>query len=134
MENLRHAFALSADDTEYLDNAFPGRWEAIAGNYILIHGFQTRPGYTENSVTAAIQIPCNYPAVQLDMVYFYPAVLRGDGQTIPATGCNEPIDGKSFQRWSRHYQSWNPEENNLATHVLAIGDWLDKGLAGQVPA
>ena len=126
MEESRHQFMLSADDTEYLDNTFPG-WEAIEGNWILIHNFPIRPGFTIQSVTAAIQIPATYPETKLDMVYFYPPVLRSDGVSIGATQCIQTIDGKPFQRWSRHYRpgTWQPNEDNLATHVMAIRDWLD---------
>ena len=135
MEGLRREFLLSADDTEYLDNAFP-EWEAIAGRWILIHKFPVRPGFAVQSTTAAIQIPTGYPATRLDMVYFYPAVLRADGQPIGATGCNQTIDGKLFQRWSRHYApgEWQPNEDNIATHVMAICDWLDRAAPNEVTA
>lgn len=133
MENRRH-IVLPPDDAEYLDNAFPGNWESIADGYVLIHHFPIRSGFTVSEVTAAIQIPTNYPAVPLDMVYFCPAVLRSDGQAIPATNATQGIDGKAFQRWSRHYKcgTWIPGESNLATHILAIGDWLDRALSGEV--
>lgn len=69
MENRRH-IVLSPDDIEYLDNAFPGNWESISEGYVLIHHFPIRPGFTASEVTAAIQIPSNYPVVPLDMVFF----------------------------------------------------------------
>ena len=133
MEN-RKQIVLSSDDTEYLDNAFPGNWESISEGYVLIHHFPICSGFTVREVTAAIQIPSNYPVVPLDMVYFNPPVLRSDGQTIPATNATQGIDGKTFQRWSRHYVrgTWIPGENNLATHVLAISDWLERALVGGV--
>ena len=127
MGALRRKFLLSSDDAEYLDNAFP-EWEAIDGRWILLHNFPVRPGFTVQRVTAAIQIPSGYPQTRLDMVYFHPAVLRADGQPIRATECTVPIDGKPFQRWSRHYRSgeWQPNEDSVATHVMAIKDWLDR--------
>lgn len=133
MENRKH-IALPPDDTEYLDNAFPGNWESISEGYVLIHHFPVRSGFTTSEVTVAIQIPSNYPTVPLDMAYFYPAILRSDGQTIPATNATQGIDGKTFQRWSRHYVggTWIPGESNLATHILAIGDWLERALSGGV--
>ena len=135
MEELRRKFLLSPDDTEYLDNAFP-EWETIEGRWILIHNFPIRSGFTVQSATAAIQIPAAYPETKLDMVYFYPAVLRVDGKAIRATECTMPIDGKSFQRWSRHYRpgEWQPNEDNIATHVMAIHDWLDRAAPSEVTA
>lgn len=133
MAELRRKFLLSSDDKEYLDNAFP-EWEAIDGRWILIHNFPIRTGFTVQTTTAAIQIPAGYPATRLDMVYFYPAVLRADGQPIRATGCTVTIDGKPFQRWSRHYRpgEWQANEDNIATHVMAISDWLDRAAPSEV--
>lgn len=135
MAEVRRQFLLSADDTEYLNNAFPG-WETIDGRWVLLHNFPIRPGFTIQSTTAAIQIPTTYPATRLDMVYFYPAVLREDGVAIGATGYTQTIDGKPFQRWSRHYRpgAWQPNEDNLATHVMAINDWLDRAAPYEVSA
>lgn len=134
MKEVRRQFPLSADDQEYLDNSFPG-WETIEGQWVLLHDFPVRSGFTVQNVTAAIQIPSMYPATPLDMVFFYPAVLRADGTVIRATDCKQVIDGKEFQRWSRHYRlgSWHPNEDNLATHVLAIRDWLDRAAPSEVP-
>lgn len=134
MAGVRHCFQLSADDTEYLDNTFPG-WEAIEGRWILLHNFPIRPGFTVQSTTAAIHIPSTYPETKLDMVYFCPAVLRKDGKMIRATEFTQTIDGQPFQRWSRHYRpgSWQPNEDNLATHVMAIFDWLDRAAPCEVP-
>ena len=133
MEEVRQQFLLSADDSEYLDNTFPG-WEAIEGRWILLHDFPIRPGFTVRSATAAIHIPSTYPETKLDMVYFYPAVLREDGVMIKATEYSQMIDGKPFQRWSRHYPTgaWQPNEDNLATHVMAIRDWLDRAAPCEV--
>lgn len=133
MAEVRRQFLLSSDDQEYLDNAFPG-WETVEGQWVLLHDFPIRSGFTVRSVTAAIQIPTMYPATPLDMVFFYPAVLRSDGTEIRATEYRQVIDGKEFQRWSRHYRqgSWDPNEDNLATHVLAILDWLDRAAPCEV--
>lgn len=125
MGEPRRCFFLPADDSEYLDNAFP-LWEAIDGNWVLLPEFSVCPGYTVDCVTVAIKIPTSYPATQLDMAYFFPPIIRVDGRAIPATNCMEAIDGKHFQRWSRHYKpnSWKPDEDCIATHVMAIRDWL----------
>lgn len=133
MSEARHLFQLAKDDTEYLDNTFPG-WEAIDGRWILLHNFPVCDGFNVQNVTAAIKIPSSYPTTQLDMVYFHPAVLRVDGKAIPATGCTEMIDGKPFQRWSRHYKpgTWHPDEDNIATHVMAIRDWLERAAPCEV--
>lgn len=135
MDEPRRKFHLASDDTEYLDNSFPG-WETLDGGWLLLHHFPIRTGFTVQEATVAIQIHSAYPATALDMAYFFPAILRSDGKTIAATQVAQQIDGKPFQRWSRHYRSgtWKPNEDNLATHVLAIKDWLDRAAPTEVVA
>lgn len=123
----RRELALSAEDTEYLDNAFPA-WESIAqGSWLILPDFPLPDGYTVRFVTVAIQISAGYPFTPLDMAYFFPPVLRIDGTPIPATNCTQNIDGNTFQRWSRHYPpgTWRPDEDCIATHVMAIQSWLE---------
>ncbi len=95
---------------------------------MLLHDFSTIcDGYDHETVTAAIRIETGYPKAALDMVYFHPAIARKDGQPIRATQATQAINGKNFQRWSRHYTKKNPwiiGEHNLETHILAIEDWL----------
>lgn len=132
----RRQFRLNDDDNEYLDHAFPD-WESLTnGNWILLHNFHIPKGFTVRSATVAIQIPTNYPSDAPDMAYFYPAIARCDGVAIRATEATQIIDGQVFQRWSRHYQqgTWHSDEDNLAVHVMAINDWLDRALPCEVPA
>jgi hypothetical protein len=63
------------------------------------------------------------------MVYFYPALARTDGIRIGATETVQLIDGKGFQRWSRHRTPQNPwrvGHDNLGTHIILIEDWLER--------
>lgn len=124
---LRRELILPANDTEYLNNAFPN-WESIVeGNWVLLPNFPLPDGYTCSATTAAIKIASGYPVTQLDMVYFYPAVFRRDGAQIPATNAIQFIDSNEYQRWSRHYRpgEWRPDEDCIATHVMAIKSWLE---------
>lgn len=130
----RREFALLPNDEEYLDNTFPN-WESlVSGRWVLIHDFPVPTGFTVNKTTAAIELSPAYPVAPLDMAYFYPPVLRADGQTIPCTQATQLIDGITFQRWSRHYLpgTWHPNEDDLATHVMAIGDWMVRAISDQV--
>lgn len=124
---LRREIILPANDIEYLSNTFPN-WESVAnGNWVLIPNFPLPDGYTCSATTAAIKIAPNYPVSNLDMVYFYPPVLRRDGVQIPATNGIVTIDNHVYQRWSRHYTSgeWRPDEDCIATHVMAVQSWLE---------
>jgi hypothetical protein len=125
----RRQFELTIPESDFLGE-YRCPWETITdgSQWVLIHGFSTQhPGYNHEKVTAAIRLETGYPKVPLDMVYFYPALQRNDGKPIGATQATQQIDGKPFQRWSRHRTSANPwiiGEDDLTTHILMIEDWL----------
>ena len=126
---LRRQFELPLSDVEFLDrHGCP--WETISENglWVLVHDFHTPEGYNHSTVTAAISISLGYPDAPLDMVYFHPGLKRKDGCDIKQTGVWQEIDGRSYQRWSRHHAPENPCLENgaygLETHMCLIEDWL----------
>jgi len=129
---MRRQFLLPESDSGYLD-ASGHQWETISdlgSLWALVHGFAVPAGYNHRQVTAAVMIPSSFPDVQLDMVYFYPALVRLDGRPIAAV-CQQTIDGKSFQRWSRHYtlnNPWRPGIDDLSTHLALVSHWLEREL------
>lgn len=128
--DLRREFELPEDDQRFLaEYGLP--WEAIIDGspWVLIHEFPTHEGYTVDQATAAIRIETGYPKTALDMVYFYPHIKRIDGRVIGATNAVQQLDGKTFQRWSRHRTGQNPWQegvDNLGNHIVLIEDWLDR--------
>jgi Prokaryotic E2 family E len=61
------------------------------------------------------------------MAYFNPPLSRTDGQAIPCVQAIEQLDGKSWQRWSRHRtgtSAWVPGVDNLERHFAYVQDWL----------
>lgn len=124
----RRQFQLLPDDSAFLeDYGLP--WETIVDNsqWVLIHDFPTHEGYNHGTVTAAILMQTGYPNSGLDMVYFFPAIARKDGMAIGRTEVIQKIDGKDFQRWSRHRSPQNPwvtNLDNLGTHIYLVEDWL----------
>ena len=125
---LRRQFDLLPQDRKFLDE-YGQPWETIVdgSQWVLIHEFQTHEGYNHPHVTAAIRMETGYPDTELNMVYFFPALARKDGKEINQTQHTQAIDGKSYQRWSRHRTAQNPWKigsDYLETHVLLIEDWL----------
>jgi len=127
---MRKQFNVLSEDREYLDSLnLP--WEAIVSqgrNWILIHDFPLPDGYRNQQTTVAIEIATGYPRAQLDMIYFYPDVGRNDAAKIGALS-HRNIDGKSFQRWSRHRTATNPWRDgvdNLSTHMALVEYWLER--------
>lgn len=127
---LRRQFDPLLQDLEFLEE-YGVPWETIVdgSQWILIHDFPTYDGYNHTRVTAAIRIETGYPQTELNMVYFFPALARKDGKAIGATQSIQQLDGKPFQRWSRHRSPQNPWKagrDHLGTHVLLIEDWLER--------
>ncbi len=127
---IRREFDLLPEDQKYLDE-YGLPWETIidGSQWILIHDFPTQDGYSHPHVTAAIRLETGYPQTPLDMVYFFPAINRKDGKTIKATQAIQNLDGKSYQRWSRHrtqQNPWKPGQDNLESHFILIEDWLQR--------
>jgi hypothetical protein len=128
--SLRRQFDLPPEDVEFL-NHYGVPWETIVDGspWVLIHDFPTHAGYNHPRATAAIRIETGYPNAALDMVYFFPALARTDGKPIGATESMQQLDGKGFQRWSRHRTPQNPWKigrDTLGTHVILIEDWLER--------
>lgn len=125
---IRRAFELLPADQQFLEQ-YGLPWETIVdgSQWVLIYEFPTHDGYNYLRVTAAIRLETGYPVTALDMVYFCPALARRDGRSIRATEATQPLDGMTFQRWSRHRTPENPWKvghDDLGSHVILIEDWL----------
>lgn len=88
-------------------------------DWIILRSLKLPKGFNVEVADAAILIPASYPIGGLDMIYFFPPLSRTDNKPIGAL-TNQIIEGKSYQRWSRHRVSenkWNPETDDIASHV-----------------
>ncbi|MBL7738477.1 MAG: multiubiquitin domain-containing protein [Chitinophagaceae bacterium] len=127
-KSLRRDFALLEEDEEFLIGLGLD-WEAAQladGRWVFIHGHPVPEGYNVRHVLVGAKITPGYPTAQLDMLYFYPALQRIDGQPINNLS---PVaaDGKIFQQWSRHrtgVNPWRPGIDNLSTHIPLAEAWL----------
>lgn len=128
----RRQFSLPADDAAWLEN-FGLEYELVSEGGVLrvvIYGLPIPSGYQVSTVDANVRIEPGYPDAQIDMVYFHPRLCRNDGRAIAAI-CDEPFDGKSWQRWSRHRtpaNPWRPGIDNLSTHFALVESWLAREL------
>lgn len=123
----RREFELSEGDRGCLDSTgLP--WEALRCDnklWLLIHEFAVPEGYNVSRATVALLIEPSYPETELDMAYFFPALLPENKKQIGGLS-DHPLDGKSFQRWSRHRPKgeWRPDIDNVGTHLLQVRAWL----------
>jgi hypothetical protein len=127
---MRKDFQLPQEDVIFLDGlGLP--WEAINDQgmqWVIVHDYPVVSGYNLEKVSVAVKIETGYPRTQLDMAYFYPALQRLDGKAINAIS-GQPIDGKQFQRWSRHRTGANPWRegvDDLSTHLALVSFWFEQ--------
>lgn len=126
----RRQFPLLPEDEQALNDRGLA-WETIVEgktHWLLVHEYPVAAGLTHRSVTAAFTIPDGYADVQLDMVYVAPPLAREDDRPIGALS-QMVIDGKTFQRWSRHRTPQNPWRigvDCLDTHLILVDDWFER--------
>lgn len=130
---MRREFDLPPEDVEYLEaGGLPWETSRQGGMWLLIHEYPIPPGYTNSQSSAALKIPSGYPDAQIDMVFFYPHLTLRNGRAIAASQAVQKIDGKDWQRWSRHRTSQNPWRcgvDCVATHMQQVDHWLQRELA-----
>lgn len=124
----RRHFSLPADDMSWLESLGLEYEFVTEGNVlrVVIYNLPIPGGYNVTNVDVNVRIETGYPDTQIDMAYFYPRLCRADGRAIAAI-CEDPFDGKAWQRWSRHRtpaNPWRPGIDNLATHFALIESWL----------
>ena len=133
LEARRH-FVLPPEDIAFLDS-LRLRWEALTegGNFwVVIYAVPLPTGFTEGVTDVSIQIMPGYPTSQLDMACFHPPVLRQDGRVIACANAVQNLDGRIWQRWSRHRigaTAWVPGEDNLERHFMFMQDWWSREIA-----
>ncbi len=124
----RRHFSLPADDMAWLES-LGLKYELVAeanALRVVIYDLPISRGYNLDRVDVNVRIEPGYPDTQIDMAYFYPKLCRADGRAIAAI-CDDPFDGKTWQRWSRHRtpaNPWRPGIDNLATHFALVESWL----------
>lgn len=132
---MRRQILLPETDREHLQSRGL-EWETVTGSgveWLLLHAFPVPDGYNHRAVTAAVMISAGYPDAPLDMIYFHPPLSRNDGHPIGALS-QQVIDGKGFQRWSRHrtgQNPWRPGVDDLAAHLALVEHWLERELNKQ---
>jgi hypothetical protein len=122
---MRRTFILPEEDVAHLDS-LSTPWETIvdAGTqWLVIERFPFPPGLNASEGSVAIQIPAGYATAPLDMAYFFPHLRRADGQQVRQAQVFQAIDGRQWQRWSRHYP-WQAGLHNIGTHLALVTRWL----------
>ena len=127
-EAVRRNFHMPEEDMEFLES-LGNKYEFVAVGgiqYVIIYDVEIPEGYNVKKADVLFCIVSGYPDVQIDMAYFIPALSRADKKPINAL-TPHTLDGKSWQRWSRHRtpaNPWRPGLDNLSTHYALTFEWL----------
>ncbi|WP_187772327.1 multiubiquitin domain-containing protein [Agrobacterium sp. B1(2019)] len=132
LQGRRDAPLLEAD-LAFLE-AYGHRFDILKDGsiWVILHDFPVPACFTHQRISLAIRIEQGYPLTQLDMLYVFPKLARIDGRMIPQTEVEQQIDGKTFQRWSRHRDGpnqWVPGVDCLETHVFLIEEIFEQEAA-----
>src|SRR5438309_5007822 len=89
---------------------------------VVLPAYQLPTGYDQPHSDLLLRLSPGYPDVPPDMWWFGPAVNLTNGQPIPATNCVEQHLGRSWQRWSRHFNGgqWKSGVDSLESFVALI--------------
>lgn len=85
-------------------------------------------GYEPVSSDLMIRLQQGYPDIPPDMWWFGPAVRLASGAPIPNAEVIEQHLGRSWQRWSRHFEpgQWQSGIDGLESYLALIRTELEK--------
>ncbi len=120
-------------DREYLDRGgYSYRVFEEGGllNVELLH-FPLPAGLNAPSASVLFRLSPSYPDTPPDMWWIIPHLTPVNGGVIPATELIETIDGRNWQRWSRHLDqtSWRSGIDGLESYVRILRNELTAAAA-----
>jgi hypothetical protein len=127
--------SLPSTDTAYLSERGTEHAVSQEGGMIcvLLPGFPLPAGYDRPRADLLLRLSPGYPDVPPDMWWFDPPVTLNNGTSLPATEVRETHLGRTWQRWSRHFDKgqWRSGVDCLETFLALIRKELSRGV-GQV--
>lgn len=100
---------------------------------VVLHGYPLPQGYDRPNADLLLRLQPGYPDVPPDMWWFDPPARRADGKAIPAADCVERHLGRSWQRWSRHFNGgqWRSGVDTLESFLALIRKELERCVRDQ---
>lgn len=99
---------------------------------VVFPGWKLPDGYDRQQVDLLVRLPTGYPDLPPDMWWFDPPVRLSTGAAVPATEATEQHLGRTWQRWSRHFQpgQWKSGIDGLESYVALIREELARCARG----
>jgi hypothetical protein len=96
---------------------------------VVFKAFQLPDGrYSPAATDLMVMADYQYPMSRLDMYWTDPAIQLVNGAYPQGAESFEHHGGRHWQRWSWHYQLWDPSRHNLRTHLEVFHDRLARGV------
>lgn len=125
--------SLPTPDAQYLESRGIDYSVSVEANMtcVVLRGWRLPPGYDRDCADLLIRLSTGYPDVAPDMWWFDPPVKLTDGRSVPATESVEQHLGRSWQRWSRHFQNgqWKSGIDGLESYLALICKDLNRWTA-----
>jgi hypothetical protein len=116
--------SLPALDQQFLDDrSITHRVEIENGMIcVVLSDWQLPAGFNVAHTDVLVRLPAGYPDIAPDMWWVAPDIRRADGTPIPATEVNEACLGRTWQRWSRHFEpgQWQSGIDGLESFLALI--------------
>src|SRR5947207_1969369 len=81
--------------------------------FVVIKGFALPQGkYVPASTDLMVMADYQYPQSRLDMFWTDPPIALASGGVPQAADQHESYIGRRWQRWSWHYDGWNPSAHS----------------------
>jgi Prokaryotic E2 family E len=99
---------------------------------VVLPGYVLPDGYDRAQSDLLLRLSTGYPDVPPDMWWFDPGIRRADGLTVQATDHSEQHLGRSWQRWSRHFNAgqWQSGIDGLENFLALIRKELEQCASG----
>lgn len=95
---------------------------------VVIKGYRLPTGYDRVQSDLLLRLSPGYPDVAPDMWWFDPPAKLSNGGGVQATDSIEQYLGRSWQRWSRHFQpgQWQSGIDSLESFFALIRNELER--------
>jgi hypothetical protein len=124
----------AADQQVLTERGIPHEVQVDGGMVcVLLPGWPLPEGLSASHADVLLRLAPGYPDVPPDMWWVDPALRRADGSVIPGTESSEGHLGRTWQRWSRHFNGgqWQSGIDGLESFLARMRAEFELAARGQ---